>query len=129
MEKKICVYAISKNEIKFVQRWFDSVKEADYVCVLDTGSDDGTYEKLKELGVIAKQKKYKTFRFDKARNDSIKLIPEDAEICISVDIDEVFEPGWREKLESLWDESLTRLQYNYNWSLDEHGKPIVNFYI
>ena len=42
MEKKICVYAIAKNEIKFVQRWFDSVKEADYVCVLDTGSDDGT---------------------------------------------------------------------------------------
>ena len=56
MKKKICVYAISKNEIKFVERWYNSVKEADYVCVLDTGSDDGTFEKLKELGAIVEQK-------------------------------------------------------------------------
>ena len=38
---KICVYAIAKNEIKFIDRWFNSVKEADYICVLDTGSTDG----------------------------------------------------------------------------------------
>lgn len=56
MENKICVYAIAKNEIKFVDRWFDSVKEADYVCVLDLGSTDGTYERLKDLNVITQQK-------------------------------------------------------------------------
>ena len=44
---KIVVYAIAKNESKFVERWYDSVKEADYVCVLDTGSTDNTFEKLK----------------------------------------------------------------------------------
>ena len=49
MEYKICVYAIAKNEIKFVDRFFNSVKEADYVCVLDTGSTDGTFERFKEL--------------------------------------------------------------------------------
>ena len=56
MNKKICVYAIAKNEIKFVERWYESVKEADYVCVLDTGSTDGTFERFKELGVITKIK-------------------------------------------------------------------------
>ena len=47
---KICVYAICKNELRFVEQWYNSVKEADYVVVLDTGSTDGTFEKLKELG-------------------------------------------------------------------------------
>ena len=47
---KICVYAISKNEEKFVDRWMDSVSEADEVFVLDTGSTDETVEKLKKRG-------------------------------------------------------------------------------
>ena len=58
MENKICVYAIAKNEEKFVDRWFDSVKEADYVVVLDTGSTDNTVSKLKNLGVKVETKKY-----------------------------------------------------------------------
>ena len=48
MNKKICVYAICKNEIKFIDKWLDNMSEADYIVVLDTGSTDGTYEKLKE---------------------------------------------------------------------------------
>lgn len=39
---KVCVYAISKNEEKFVDRWVNSMKEADAIYVLDTGSDDQT---------------------------------------------------------------------------------------
>ena len=34
---KVCVYAICKNEAKFVRRWMDSMREADWVVVLDTG--------------------------------------------------------------------------------------------
>ena len=55
MKNKICVYTICKNEIKFIDRWFNSVKEADYICVLDTGSTDGSFEKLQKLGIITKQ--------------------------------------------------------------------------
>ena len=51
MENKICVYAICKNEAQFVKRWYDSMKEADYIVVLDTGSTDNTVHKLKDLGV------------------------------------------------------------------------------
>ena len=61
---KICVYAIAKNEIKFLKRWYNSVKEADYICLLDTGSTDGTFEEAKKLGIIAEQRHYSSFRFD-----------------------------------------------------------------
>ena len=48
---KISVYAISKNEEKFVDRWVDAMEEADEIIVLDTGSSDKTVEKLKKRGV------------------------------------------------------------------------------
>ena len=44
---KICVYAICKNEEKFVDKWLESMSEADYIVVLDTGSTDNTYNLLK----------------------------------------------------------------------------------
>ena len=127
MEKKICVYTIAKNEIKFVERWYNSVKEADYVCVLDTGSTDGTYEKLKELGVIVKQKKYKNFRFDNARNDNLKLIPDNAEICASVDMDEFFEKGWADILRNSWKANTGRARYRYTWNFNSDGSEGVVF--
>lgn len=126
---KICVYAISKNEEKFVNRWVESMKEADEIYVLDTGSTDKTSELLKELGVHVEKKEINPWRFDVARNESLQLVPEDADICICTDLDEVFEKGWRKKIEELWKEGTTRLAYNYNWSLDENNNPKVNFYI
>lgn len=126
---KVCVYAISKNEEKFVDRWVSSMREADEIYVLDTGSTDNTRELLKKHGVHVKRKYIKPWRFDVARNESLKMVPDDANICVCVDLDEVFEPGWREKLEELWDSNTTHLAYNYNWRLDEKKVPIVNFYI
>jgi len=126
---KVIVYAISKNEEKFVDRWVDSMKEADKIYVLDTGSTDNTVEKLKNRNVIVKTQIINPWRFDKARNLSLDIVPEDADICVCTDLDEVFEPGWREKLENIWKENTTRLMYNYNWSLDKNNKPLVNFYI
>lgn len=128
-KRKIYVYAITKNEEKFARRWFESVKEADQVFVLDTGSTDNTVSILKELGAKVTTKIINPWRFDVARNESLKLVPLDADICVCTDLDEVIEPGWRETLEQLWDDDTTRLRYNYNWSFDDHGKPAVNFYI
>ena len=126
---KVCVYAICKNEEKFVDRWFNSVKDADYIVVLDTGSTDKTVKNLKKHNVMVKQKKIKPWRFDVARNASLKLIPEDTDICFCIDLDEIVEKGWREKLDNLWKDDITRLRYNYNWKLDENNNPLVNFYI
>ena len=126
---KVIVYAISKNEEKFVQRWVESMKEADEIYVLDTGSTDNTVSLLKDLGVNVKEQIIQPWRFDVARNLSLEMVPTDADICICTDLDEVFELGWREKLEKIWKKDFTRLRYNYNWSLDEDRNPLVNFYI
>jgi glycosyltransferase involved in cell wall biosynthesis len=125
---KICVYAICKNEEKFVERWINSVKEADAIYVLDTGSTDNTVEKLKALGANVTTKEITPWRFDVARNLSLDLVPQDTDICICIDLDEVLDEGWREKLESIWTKETTRLRYNYIWSFDEYKNPAVNFY-
>ena len=126
--KKICVYAICKNEEKFVDRWYESVKEADEIYVLDTGSTDNTVQKLKEHQVNVTVQKIEPWRFDVARNKSLELVPLDTDICVCIDLDEVILPGWREVLEKEWNDTTTRARYNYNWSLDEDGNPKVNFY-
>lgn len=125
---KICVYAICKNESKFIKRWYESIKGADYICVLDTGSEDDSLKILKSLNIKVKQKIIKPWRFDIARNESMKLIPKDADICICLDLDEIIKPGWKEELLKIWDNKTTRLSYKYNWSLDENDKPIISFY-
>lgn len=127
---KIYVYAICKNESKFVESYVKSMSEADGIYVLDTGSTDDTVEKLKKLKVHVKQELISPFRFDKARNLSLEMVPEDADICVCTDFDEVFEPGWREKLEKAWlKENPTRVEYLYNWSFDQYGKPATTFYM
>ena len=128
MKYKICVYAIAKNEEKFVDRWFNSVKEADYIYVLDTGSTDNTVDKLKELGVVVNQKIIDPWRFDVARNEALKMVKDDVDICVSIDLDEVLLPGWKDELGKIWDENVTRLHYTYNWSLDDNNRPIISFY-
>ncbi len=126
---KIVVYAISKNEEKFVKRWVNSMKEADEIYVLDTGSTDNTVNLLRENGVFVVEKKIDPFRFDVARNESLKIIPKDTDIFVCTDLDEVFNSGWRKKLEELWKANTTRCHYFYNWSFDENGKSQITYYL
>jgi len=128
-KKKIVVYAISKNEEKFVNRWVDSMKEADEIYVLDTGSTDNTVNLLEKAGVNVTQKVISPWRFDVARNESLKLVPFDTDICVCTDLDEVFEKGWRNKLEEIWNDNTTRVRYNYDWFLDKNGKPMISYYL
>ena len=77
---KICVYAISKNESKFVDRWVDSMSEADEIVVLDTGSTDDTFEKLKKRGVKVYKEIIEPWRFDVERNKSLDKVSKDIDI-------------------------------------------------
>ena len=128
MKYKTCIYAICKNEEKFIKRWYESIKDSDYICVLDTGSTDNSIKLLKELGIKVKSKKIEPFRFDIARNESMKMIPKDTDICICLDIDEIMTNNWKETLNKIWDKNANRLEYIYNWKLDENNKPEVTFY-
>ena len=125
---KVCVYAICKNEEKFIEKWYNSIKEADYICVLDTGSNDNSVKKFKELGIEVKKKIINPWRFDIARNESLKIIPKDTDICICLDLDEVMLPGWKDELLKIWNKNITRIKYLYNWKLDKNNKPLISFY-
>ncbi|MDR1699802.1 MAG: glycosyltransferase [Lachnoclostridium sp.] len=124
---KICVYAICKNEEKFVDRWMDSMTEADKVIVLDTGSTDNTVKELRKRGAKVNIKKFDPWRFDDARNKSLSYVPDDMDICVCTDLDEVFRPGWRKRLEDAWIPGTTQANYSYNWSLNSDGSPNVQF--
>lgn len=133
---KICVYAICKNESKFAEAWMDSMCEADLVVVTDTGSTDDTVEKLREKGAVVYVEEIRPWRFDTARNISLNHVPKDADICVCTDLDERFEPGWRQRLEEAWlaykpkhGGTIHRSgRYLYNWSLKPDGSPDVQFY-
>ncbi len=125
---KICVYAICKNEEAFVDRWMDSMGEADLVVVTDTGSTDETVSKLRARGAAVYVDRIEPWRFDVARNLSLEHVPEDVDICVCTDLDELFEEGWRQCLEKAWRAEAKQGKYLYNWSLNADGTPYVQFH-
>ena len=145
---KICVYSIAKNERQFVERFVKSCEDADGIYILDTGSTDGTPEALTACGVnveVMPFDKWETleqhdklieagknpWRFDVARNMSIDMCPEDADVLVCIDLDEVLVPGWRKVIEKCWTPGINHLSYFFAWSMTEpfpNGKPRNNFW-
>lgn len=124
---KVVVYAICKDEEKFVDRWVDSMEEADAIVVTDTGSTDRTVERLRARGVTVFEEKVAPWRFDTARNLSLDHVPADAKVCVCTDLDEVFSKGWRKSLERQWRPDVKMMKYWYNWSHRADGSPDVRF--
>jgi glycosyltransferase involved in cell wall biosynthesis len=125
---KIAVYGPAKNEIKHVQPWYDSCKDADVICVADTGSTDGTKELMRELGVQVTDVRIIPWRFDDAFNTAMYLVPDDIDVCIRLDTDERLVEGWRDALEKAWTPETTRLRYPYIWSWNPDGTPGRQWY-
>ena len=123
---KIAVYTIALNEEQFVKRWFDSAKEADYLLIADTGSNDKTVEIAKSLGINVININIKPWRFDMARNAALASIPLEIDFCISLDMDEVLVPGWRLEFEKL-PEGVTRPGYRFTYMYSEKGQEIHAF--
>lgn len=117
---KIAVYAIAKNEEQFVKRWAHSCRDADFRLILDTGSTDETMREALNCGVSVSKEVFNPWRFDVARNKALSFIPDDIDICIALDMDEVLQEGWRESLEAISEET-TRPRYKYVWSWNEDG--------
>lgn len=126
---KICVYAICKNESKNIKKWVKSMKEADEIYVLDTGSTDNSVKLLKSLKVNVVSKIIEPFRFDIARNESLKLVPDDTDLYVCTDLDETFNVGWRRELEKKYQNDYSRVSYLYNWSFKKDGTPGTTFYL
>lgn len=121
---KIAVYAIAKNEAKFIERFTESAAKADYIVFADTGSTDETVKVVAEVRKNYPQFRYhkiyiRPWRFDLARNAVLALIPDDVDVCISLDVDEVLVEGWREEIERVWELGrTTQLRYGFDWG---HG--------
>lgn len=117
---KIAVYTIALNEEKHVERWYNSVKDADYILIADTGSTDRTAEIAKSLGINVFNISIKPWRFDDARNAALALLPDDIDLCVSLDMDEVISEGWRKELEN-----TTGNQITYVWDNSKQGKSMI----
>lgn len=137
---KIAVYAICKNESKFVERWIENIwcqgQGADAVYILDTGSTDSTLEffqaALNKFNIPSdwlhlKQKTIKPWRFDVARNENLRMIPaENFDVFYCVDLDElVIEDFWTDLRQMVFEHpNFYRIYYQYAWSHDEQtGEP------
>ena len=121
---KVAIYTIAKNEEQFVKRWFDSAVDADGLFILDTGSTDATVAFAKGLGVIVETLVVDPWRFDVARNASLAMVPNDYDMCIALDMDEVLVDGWRDQLEAV-SVGVTRPRYEYTWSWDGDNPGLV----
>lgn len=124
---RIAVYAIAKNEAHNVEQWAQSCVEADVRIIVDTGSTDETVERARKAGVSVHSQIFNPWRFDVARNFALALIPEDVDLCISLDLDEVLVSGWREALESAFSPEATRYRYLYTWSWNIDGTPGLQY--
>jgi glycosyltransferase involved in cell wall biosynthesis len=124
---KAAIYTIALNERQFVDRWFESAKDADYLLIADTGSTDGTVQRARELGINVVEIRVSPWRFDDARNAALAALPDDIDMCVSLDMDEVITPGWKEILAEAWERGINRPRYKHIWSWNEDGTPGLEF--
>lgn len=119
---KIAVYTIALDEEKHVRRWYESAKDADLLLIADTGSSDGTVRVAEKLGVKVFRVEVNPWRFDVARNASLALVPNDYDICIQLDMDEILPKGWRAKVEKAWNEGNIWPIYKHVTSRNSSGE-------
>jgi|AntAceMinimDraft_12_1070368.scaffolds.fasta_scaffold10576_4 glycosyltransferase involved in cell wall biosynthesis len=124
---KIAIYTIALNEEQFVDPWYESAKEADYLLIADTGSTDNTVALAKKRGITVTDVFVKPWRFDIARNAALAALPADVDYCIALDMDEVLLPGWRAELENALEHGWTRPRYQYTWNWNEDGTPGLTY--
>jgi glycosyltransferase involved in cell wall biosynthesis len=122
---KIAVYALALDEEGHADRFLESCDKADCVVVADTGSSDRTVEILTQRGARVFPISVKPWRFDLARNAALALVPAGVDICVSLDLDEVLLPGWREALDESFAADVSRYRYDYVWKYADDGSPEI----
>lgn len=115
--KSIAISIICKNEIQHVERIIEEARHADHIYILDTGSTDGTFEKLKKTvferclsdTFTIKQKYFATCDFSLFRNEAKRMISEKHDYILYLDMDESTGLDWRKKLDIYLDEMPTKI--------------------
>lgn len=103
---KLWVSMIVKNEESCLEKCLESVKDADGIVVVDTGSEDKTCEIARVFTPYVYEGEYKwNDDYAEARNFALSKIPEEAEWILSVDADEYLEPNGIQKIKDAIAES------------------------
>jgi len=103
MTCRIAVYTVALNEAQHVARWAHATRDADYRLVADTGSTDGTVDLLDDEGISVFPITVRPWRFDTARNAALALLPPDIDLCVSLDMDEIAQPGFFDAIREAWE--------------------------
>ena len=103
---RVCVYGICKNEEKKVGDWINSVKDADLICLTDTGSTDNTINIITDFEIskdnelpdgkhvkfihyeYKQSADFKYFNFGAARQFALKKAKEEIEAWDKYDSEE-----------------------------------------
>ena len=91
---KICLNMIVKNESKVIERCLESAKPLiDYWIIVDTGSNDGTQEIIKEFMKDIPGELYERpwINFEHNRNEAMQLANHKADYLLIIDADDKFE--------------------------------------
>jgi tetratricopeptide (TPR) repeat protein len=99
---KIAVYGLAINDQAFINDFLACLSDADLVLVADCGAADGSADGLAAAGVTVRRVGVRPWRFDDARNTALALLPDDIDLCVSLDVGERLLPGWRAAVEDAW---------------------------
>ncbi len=109
---KIAVYAVTRTNDSGVRGWYESVKNADHLLIVDTSPSNRLLFASKSLGIRVEKVSVTPWRFDIARNAAIALTPSDFDVCISLDLSETLSEGWREQVEVAWAKGINLPKFN-----------------
>jgi len=127
----ISLCMIVKNEEDIIQRCLDSVQEVcDEIIIVDTGSVDATFEKLKKYPQIKLHHFEWVYDFGAARRESFKHATK--ELILWLDADDIIYPKDLEILKQIKNTPLDQLPdcllSKYQYSHDDHGNVILSHY-
>lgn len=110
MTCRVAVYTIAKTEAKNAAGWAACTDGADYqFWLVDAASTDDTVRAARDAGISVDSIWYDGpnwpdgFRFDHARQLALDLIPDDVDLCVSLDADERLDAGFLDAVRAAWD--------------------------
>lgn len=99
-KKSVCLNMIVKNETKVIRRCLESARPIiDYWVIVDTGSDDGTQEMIREYmkDIPGELHERPWINFGHNRNEALQLAKGKGDYLLFIDADEIFvyEPNFK----------------------------------
>ena len=124
---KIAFYAPVKNEERMIEEFVNyhlkEMKKGDIFVFADTGSTDSTVAKIRHMQEDGKPvllfedyPQDHPLDFSFLRNFALGKVPEDIDIGVALDIDEMFvKEGWRDLIESKFADGVKKVLVHRRW--------------